>query len=150
MEGEVVELWFLRPSKPKWYQRLIQWRTMGQFPHVELVLGGVMYSSVAGEGGVRKRPAADPARYERVRVAVGSAEAAKQWFERHLHETYDAKGLLEIGAGGRASDERAWYCSEACVAALRAAGIWHWMDPSTSTPESVWYAAKSREEALGV
>lgn len=149
MAGDVVELWFLKPEKPKWYQRLIQFRTMGRFPHVELVIGGVMYSSVAGEGGVRKKPATEPERYERVPIELeeGGAEAARQWFERHLHEVYDARGLLEIGTGRRASDERAWYCSEACVAALRAAGIWHWMDPSTSTPESVWYAAKSWHEA---
>ena len=148
---DTVELWFLLPQKPRWYQRLIQWRTIGRFAHVELVIDGTtMYSAVPGEGGVRSKPATEPDRYVRVPVqlARGGAEAARQWFERHLHAVYDARGLVEIAAGQRASDDRAWYCSEACVAALRAAGIWHWMDPSTSTPESVWYAAMARAEAM--
>lgn len=153
IERDTVELWFLRPERPNWLQRLILWRSYGTVTHVELVIGQEMYSAVAGEGGVRMRPVGtvDPDDYIRVQVSLplGGASAAREWLRRHLGAVYDARGLIEIVAGRASSDDRAWYCSELCAAALHAAGIWQWLDAHRSTPEQLLTAALSRAEAMG-
>lgn len=149
-----VHLWFSRPQHPSWFQRLIQWRQMGPWSHVRMAVdcgarGWEMLE--AREGGVRQtfvpRPPEDVAEIIRMRVSEWQLAQIRGWWAAHIGDPYDAVGLIEIAAGRSSSDKTAWFCSEACCAALKAAGIFAFADPGRVTPQELWAMACARIEA---
>lgn len=151
----MCELWFTAPPKPNWFQRLIQWRTMGRWTHVRLAiacdLGWEMLE--AREGGVRQRfvPAPPQDVAERVPLRLANAQLAqvRGWWAAHIGEAYDAVGLIELAIGKSSSDKSAWFCSEAVTASLQAAGIFRFADAGRVNPQELWAMAMAREEAIG-
>lgn len=150
-----VWLWFSRPEKPNWFQRLIQWRQLGPWSHVRMAFdAGARGWEIceSREGGVRQwfspKPPADVAEAVELPVSEQQLAAIRGWWASHIGDGYDAVGLIELAAGRGSSDKSAWFCSEACTAALQAAGIFGFSDAARVTPQELWAMAQARKEAL--
>ncbi|HSW19000.1 MAG TPA: hypothetical protein VLJ86_17405 [Ramlibacter sp.] len=135
-------------GRNRWSSRFLAWWMRSDYSHCEVVLSrdGDLYecgSSSFLDGGVRiKRIKLDPAHWtlyevpidiERVRAIIqrndltdGQAAAAfaRAWFDSHAGEGYDVPGLLGFVFRRIKGWARAWWCSEACTAALAWADPW--------------------------
>lgn len=147
-------LLFFRPEKPNWFQKLIQWRQLGPWSHVAMAIDAgergweVLESR---EGGVRQQFMIElpPAEIVRVHMSDYQLAQVRGWWAAHIGEAYDAVGLIEVAIGRSSSDKQAWFCSEACAAALQAASIFVFADAGRVTPQELWAMAQARREALG-
>lgn len=150
----MAELWFWRPQKPNWFQRLIQWRQIGPWSHVAVAIGSARGWEVleSRDGGVQQRfMARPPAEVQRVAITLSDSQLAqlRGWWAAHIGEAYDAVGLIEIALGKSSTDKSAWFCSEAATASLQAAGVFRFADAGRVSPQELWAMAKAREEAIG-
>lgn len=145
-----VLLLFDAPAgKPNLFQRIIQWRTLGEYTHVSMALpAGVDGWDVweAREGGIRVTPslhslAAPGKRRDIVRMPVHEweAEEMERWWKAHEGSRYDMIGLIELASGRPSSRKEAWFCSEACLAALQNAGILTGVDTAIVSPQALYY-----------
>jgi hypothetical protein len=143
-----MELWFRR-AKRNWLERIIAWRTIGPYSHVEAVLGPWAWSAVPGQG-VRRIPLNElnPADFDKIRVSRLDERAVEDWFLEHEGETYDVVGLLELAAGKPSSDPRAWYCSECCCQAMKSGGAFPSIPSAGVHPFMLWAMALAREDTL--
>jgi hypothetical protein len=115
----------------KLFDRAVCWRTGGRFSHVEIVLGPIpgsrlslcMSSSVRDSGVRIKGIDLTTGRWELVQIEGNSADTLL-WFTEHLGQPYDALGLLVWVFPWRLEDRSAWFCSEACAAALGLPRSW--------------------------
>lgn len=152
--GQMVALAF-RKSDGGLMDWVISRRTNGGFCHVEIVFKtstfpthSLCFSSSQWDGG---------SRFKRIDLSewtvidVPTSDAAKVyafcWAQRG--KRYDWRSLFRywLGWGKDASASR-WFCSEVCVAALQAAGLFKGMTPAATSPEALWIAAKARYDAF--
>lgn len=76
----MAELWFWRPQKPNWFQRLIQWRQIGPWSHVAVAIGSARGWEVleSRSGGVQQSfMARPPAEVERVAITLSDSQLAR-------------------------------------------------------------------------
>jgi hypothetical protein len=106
------------------FDKLIRLVTRSPYSHVELVLGNagdgtfVCGSSSPRDGGVRIKTMSLPADRWDLAPIAGDAATALHWFEQHRGEPYDWLGVLRFVLPWVGQSPRAWFCSEACLAAL--------------------------------
>jgi hypothetical protein len=150
-----VWLWFSRPQKPNWFQRIIQWRQRGPWSHVRMAFdAGARGWEVleSREGGVRQwfttELPADVAEVVPVEATAAQIATIRGWWAAHIGAGYDAVGLIEIFLGRPTSDDQAFTCSEPCAASLHAALIFAFADPRGVDPMQLWLMARARQEAL--
>lgn len=103
----------------EWLDRLTQWWTRSAYSHCELVIDGLAYSSSPRDGGVRVKAGIDftSAHWDVIHVRA-HAPSVCAWFEQHARQRYDYVGLLGFVLPWHLGSRRAWFCSEACAAAL--------------------------------
>lgn len=140
----MIKLVFFKAPKPNWIQKLIRWRQLGPFNHVAMLIDGLLWEAIPR--GIVANKWVEREGVEIVEVDNVSEPAVKQWWLDHLGQPYDAVGLVEIAAGKPASDNKAWFCSEACTAALQEAGLFKFINPSIVTPHLLWAMAMARRE----
>lgn len=150
-----VLLVFTRPLRPSWFQRLIQWRQVGSWTHVVMAIpaGDMGYEILeARAGGLRQwfSHQIPGAVAESVPVHLSDVQMARVrgWWAVHIGASYDAVGLIEVFLGKASTDKTAWFCSEACTAALQAAGVFAFAEAGRITPEMLMLMAKARQEAI--
>ena len=143
----MVTLVFFRAPNPNWIQKLIRWRQLGPFNHVGMIVNELLWEAVPR--GIRASKWEPREGTVLVPVQVADESAVREWWLDHAGQPYDAAGLLELAAGRPASDKKAWFCSEACTAALQAAGVFMFANPSIVTPQELWAMAMARREVCG-
>lgn len=148
----MVWVCFFRPERPNWFQRLIRWRTLGEYSHVAVAFStdsGWFEVWEAREGGIRmsmyKALPGEPVPFT---CTKEQRDLIRRWWERHDGAPYDAVGLIELATGKRSSRKEAWFCSEAATASLQQTGAFLFADPSIVSPVTLWYMVKAREEAI--
>lgn len=104
----------------EWLDRAIQRVTNGPYSHCEIIAGGVAYSSSARDHGVRQKTDIDFAsgHWDLVRIKADKA-AIVAWFAKYDGKPYDYLALSSFIVGWRLQWPGAWFCSEACAAALQ-------------------------------
>jgi hypothetical protein len=71
------------------------------------------------DGGVRfKFIRYDPANWDFIELPASVELKARQWFEQHEGAKYSLAGQFRFFLGFVRPNPHAWYCSDACVAAL--------------------------------
>lgn len=102
-----------------WMDRAIQDVTEGPYSHCELVVHGIAYSSSTRDNGVRQKDDIDfySGHWDLVRIEADE-EAIKEWFAKHDGAPYDYLALSSFIVPWRLQWPGAWFCSEACAAAL--------------------------------
>jgi len=113
-------------------------RTWRRVTHTEILLGGTwdradIASSSLLDGGVRIRQGVrlTPGHWVAMDVPdsiMRNTELARSWFLRHLGEPYDTRGAPGSVLFGLGHEPGAWFCNEACGAAMRQT------DPHKSPP----------------
>lgn len=98
--------------------RLVCWWTRSPYSHCELVIGGWCYSSSIRDGGVRRKQI-DLTQPHWTVINI-DADPAKvlSLFERTKDEPYGWMDLIKRQFFNRPGDDRGWFCSEWCAAAL--------------------------------
>lgn len=121
-----------RPGIAGGYNYAVRAWTSSPYSHVELIFSdGWAGSSSFADGGVRlKRIEFDPARWDFIDLPAALEPAARAWFELHAGAPYDLLGNLQFVLAPFGQIERAWFCSEACAAALGMLEPWRY-DPGT-------------------
>lgn len=127
-----MQLAFYKGGK-RFFDRMVQWWTRSSYSHCELVFGYVPGSEAAEcasssklDGGVRiKLIDLAPDRWDLVDLPFSDEAAARDWFQLHLGENYDVKGLLGF-VGPIKGRSKKWFCSEACAAALGYEDPWRY------------------------
>lgn len=98
--------------------KLVRLVTRSPYSHVELVIGGVCYSSSIQDGGVRsKHINIGSGNWDVLEIAGDEAKAA-QWFVDHHGQDYDWLGVFRFVLPFLKHRTGKWFCSEACAAAL--------------------------------
>lgn len=132
--------------------RLIRWRTNGVRTHVELVFTGRAFPSDArcfSADGAGTRftllDLSDVSKWDLVEVPGVDCLRAYMFCVAKNGKRYDWLTIIRywFGLVGDSSAER-WFCSEICVAALQAQGIFTGLVPSRTSPEDLWIAATTR------
>ena len=154
-----MKLAFYKATAPgaTWIDREINRRTgrLG-FSHVELVFAdGVSFSSSGRDGGCRFKTLdiADPATWEVVGIG-GTPEqetAARNFCLKQDGKKYDWLGVIGfVFTDARRYDQPGyrWFCSEVCVAALQASGLWNksanaLIDPMKESPNALYRLVKA-------
>lgn len=100
--------------------KLIKWKTSSDTSHVEVVVGGTMFSSSLRDGGVRLKPFPDNrANWRLVDVPNITNASIYEFFEQTRGCAYDLKGVLlgsTFSIDVQSKDK--WFCSEWCAHAL--------------------------------
>lgn len=105
--------------------------TLSRYSHVELVIGGMCYSSSARDGGVRaKRIDLASGRWDVISIS-GDEARALAWFRAHEGNGYDWTGAARFLLPILVQRGHKWFCSEAVAAML------HMSDPHQWTPGSL-------------
>lgn len=115
------------------FDKLVQWWTRSPYSHCELVLSYQLdgeasecASSSKLDGGVRvKFIDLAPDRWDLVDLPLADEGAVRDWFQLHLGEDYDIKGLLGF-VGPIKGRNKKWFCSEACAAAIGYEDPWRY------------------------
>lgn len=163
----MIQLAFYRGSG-NWFDKLVKARTNGERTHVELVFSpetepqrargyGLSFSSSQWDGGSRfKDIEYDLTKWDMVPVNTVSGgaypsaafeSAVRAWCAAHAGLKYDWRGILGfmVGKHDPGAKDR-WFCSEICTAALQQGNVFTNLEPSETSPQSLWIAAKARQE----
>ena len=98
---------------------VIRWWTRSPYSHCEIVIGDVGYTSSLMDGGVRaKRIKFDPAHWDFVDLAWAHEHEVKMLYGQTKDEPYGWMDLIKRQFFNRPGDDRGWFCSEWCAAAL--------------------------------
>ena len=121
-----------RPGLAGVYNHAVRAWTSSPYSHVEIAFSdGWSGSASFADGGVRlKRIVFDAEDWDLVELPAALEPAARAWFERHAGARYDLLGNLQFILTLFGNDQRRWFCSEACAAALGIAEPWRY-DPGT-------------------
>ncbi|KQW97144.1 hypothetical protein ASC94_10155 [Massilia sp. Root418] len=121
-----------RPGFAGAYNYVVRTWTDSPYSHVELIFSDGMAGSASfADGGVRlKAIELDPARWDFMELPAHLEPAARAWFESHAGAKYDLLGNLQFILTPFGQDQRRWFCSEACGAALSLPEPWRY-DPPT-------------------
>ncbi|HEY0845811.1 MAG TPA: hypothetical protein VGE12_10610 [Noviherbaspirillum sp.] len=121
-----------RPGIAGLYNRLVRWWSGSQYSHVELVFSdGYSASASWMDGGVRfKRIDYMAAHWDFVDLPADLEAGARAWFRKHDHKPYDILGNVGFVWRPIRGKEGAFFCSEACAAALGIPEPWRF-DPGT-------------------
>lgn len=112
-----------------WVDRVIRFRTVSPYSHVELVApNGLCYSSSPRDGGVRaKAIGLLPEDWELVPVPWADYATIKDFFDRTNGNPYDFVGaIVGQGLAAKAHRDGAYFCSEWCAAALGLSDSWRY------------------------
>ena len=160
-----IELWFKKRTT-QWLDRLISFRTLSPYSHVELVLGatapelelGSNFTGFSADGSVGgTRPTVlhwDPNKWERVifrELVIGAPGYIEvlETAEELLYRPYDYFNLKDLLVGKTPpKDPYALQCAEFCTYCLQSAGIFTFVHPGTVTPGSLYLMSKAREEVI--
>lgn len=100
--------------------KIIRWRTSSDTSHVELVVGGTMFSSSPRDGGVRLKPLPnDTSKWRLVDIPNITDASIYEFFDQTRGAKYDWVGAI-VGAGAAldVQSKTKWFCSEWCAHAL--------------------------------
>lgn len=136
-----MKLAFFRGRHPGidgWLGVATKWWERGDFSHVELVVSmegqtAHCLSSTFLDKGVRAATIVmDPADWVFADVPTTPEQeaAAIQWFDEHMGEPYDVRGLFGFVLRRIPGEKGKWFCSEAVAAALGWDEPWRF-DPCT-------------------
>jgi uncharacterized protein YycO len=126
------------PGVEGWLGVLTKWWMRGDFSHAELVVGmdgtkGQCLSSTFLDKGVRAATIdLDDADWVLVDVPTTPEQeaAAVAWFNEHMGQPYDVRGLFGFVLRRIPGDKGKWFCSEAVAASLGFDEPWRF-DPCT-------------------
>ena len=120
-----------RPGLAGLYNRLVRWWCAGPYSHVELIFSDGMAASASfADGGVRfKRIDFDPERWDFIELPSHLEPAARAWFVGNVSRRYDLLGNLGFAWRPVCGEEGAFFCSEACAAAVGIPAAWRY-DPN--------------------
>ena len=106
-------------GRTRLFDKLVQFWLNEPYSHVELIHGGLSYSSSMMDGGVRckKIDYSHPERWDIVTLAYGDSNVVN-WFQWHDSAAYDFRGLLGFVLPWETQDKRKYFCSEAVGASL--------------------------------
>lgn len=114
-----------RYGDPRLFSRFVAWWSRTDVSHCELALvdnddGTVICGSASLlDGGVRLKPIElDPLKWRVYEIPCENQRATATWFIEHRGEPYDWLGLLGFVFRRIKGLRKAWFCSEACAAAL--------------------------------
>jgi hypothetical protein len=121
-----------RPGVAGIYNWAVRKWTKSPYSHVELIFSDGMPGSASfADGGVRlKAIEFDAAHWDFIDLPDHMEPAARAWFEAHAGAKYDLLGNLQFILTPFGQDQRRWFCSEACAAALGLPEPWRY-DPPT-------------------
>lgn len=98
---------------------IIRWWTRSPYSHCEIVIGDVGYTSSLMDGGVRaKRIDFDPAHWDFVALTWVDPTHVSAYYAQTAGEPYGWMDLLKRQVFNRPGNDRGWFCSEWCAAAL--------------------------------
>lgn len=105
----------------------IRWRTQSPFSHVELVAGGMCYTSSPRDGGVRAKALDLTDGWALVPIPTAHAANVLQFYNLTRGCAYDYVGVLagQLLALNLQSKAR-YFCSEWCAAALGLSEPWRY------------------------
>jgi hypothetical protein len=105
--------------------------TRSKYSHIELLIGGVCWTSSNRDGGVRGKVIDLYSGKWDLFEIEGDEAKALAWFAQHEQENYDWAGVLRFAFGFLPNRTNQWFCSEAVAAAL---GL---DNPDQYTPQSL-------------
>ena len=102
------------------FDKLVRLVTRSKYSHVELVIGGMCYSSSIQDGGVRgKHINIWSGSWDVVDIGGDEDEdAARAWFEAYEGQDYDWLGAFRFALPFLRHRPAKWFCSEAVGTAL--------------------------------
>ena len=109
-----------RPGLQGLYSRLTRFIDRGIYSHCELVFSdGVSASASFLDGGVRfKTITYKPEHWDFIEIPTAYEKLARDWFHKHENDPYDLWGNVRFAIGLFRDTRKAWFCSEAVMAAL--------------------------------
>jgi hypothetical protein len=151
-----IELWFRKSKKPNWIERLIQFRLVTEFSHVELAFKFEdvdKYECVSayphGVTLVLREPTDE---FVRVPVLGLDAEQKRRIYaklgEFQFPASYDFLGVAELAINKPSSDNTHWYCSEICCYLLQQGDIFKFFDWRKAEIGDLYAAVTSRFETV--
>lgn len=98
---------------------IIRWWTKSPYSHCEVVIDGIGYTSSLMDGGVRaKHIDFDPEKWDFVDLPWASEPRVEQLYALTQAEPYGWLDLFKRQFFNRPGNDRGWFCSEWCAAAL--------------------------------
>ena len=118
----------VHPGLPGLYNRVVRWWSSGLYSHCELVFSdGYSASASWMDGGVRlKKIDYDPVHWDFIDLPGHLEADARAWFRQHDRKPYDLLGNLGFVWRPVHGEEGAFFCSEACAAALGIPEAWRY------------------------
>lgn len=128
--------------------KLTAWWDNGKYTHMELVFNDqVAASSSFSDGGVRfKSIKFDDSRWDFIELPerLFNERDARSWFDVNQGRKYDFFGLIRFIADALPENRAKFFCSEACLSALKIKDAWRF------TPNSAYILLNSIIEAGNV
>ena len=103
------------------WDQLIALRTWGPYSHVELMFSdGMCFSSSPRDGGTRfKKIQIDPVHWTALDFPTDKEDCIRKWCEKQVGKPYDWLGILGLAIDAPIIDDnKIWYCSKVCTAAI--------------------------------
>jgi hypothetical protein len=121
-------------GRKRLFNRVVSWWTRGPYSHCELVIGrvggnnlSVCWSASFLDGGVRcKQIDLSDGNWDMVPVAmpIQVDAMAIDWWQQHLGQPYDLRGMFGIAFRPLIQRRDKWFCSEAVAASLGIPDAW--------------------------
>ena len=124
------------------FGKAIRLWTWGKYSHVEVMIGGEMFSSRAGIGTrCLMYPRIIDGQWDYVDVPVDAGQEAhiSKWCVSEMNCRYDWRGIFlsQILFLNREDPDK-WFCSEFCAAALKVGGLLPGVVPHKMSPNGLY------------
>lgn len=125
-----------------WKDTLISWITGGIYSHCELVFSDKTWcSSSPRDGGVRFKQIYEVSgHWDFLDIPLSEIDEywLKMWCDTQVGIEYDWRGTIGTLIPFIGHDKSKWFCSEFCLFGLQKLGLFEGVDPSTTTPISLY------------
>ena len=134
-------------GKGSFFSKAIRWWTRSPYSHVEIAVPKndtnlyECFTSSERDGGVRhKRMELPTEKWDlvEVHIPVGKKGEVFVWFRNNMDKKYDWAGIFGMVVSSHADKVNRYFCSEACLTALQAAGWGLGLRPSKTSPGALY------------